>query len=83
MPFYRHKGTIYNTWFIGLSTISMGKVSPRRLMSCLPLKAHMSVGAQRHARSAMAATWSHGDGVMRVSASVLMRALDHDPEAGG
>jgi hypothetical protein len=83
MPFYRHKGTIYNIWFIGLSTISMGKASPRRLVGYLPLKAHMSIGAQRHAHSAMAAMWLHGDGSVRVSASVLMRALDHDPEASG
>jgi hypothetical protein len=43
-------------------SISSGKVSLGRLTSSLHWKAHMFVGAQRRARSTMAAMWSHNGG---------------------
>jgi hypothetical protein len=62
MPFYRSKSIVYNAWFTGVSTISSDKDSIGRLTSSLHRKAHMSVGAQRRARFAMAATLLHRGG---------------------
>jgi hypothetical protein len=53
-------------------TISSDKASPGRLINNLHWKVHMSIGAQRRARSAIAVMQSHG-GVM---------SLNPDPEAG-
>jgi hypothetical protein len=57
VPFYGPKNIVYCVY-----TISMGKASPGRLMSCLHWKAHVSVGVRSHARSALAVTCLHDNG---------------------